>query len=66
MDQSQQIKELYSVVFRLINKIEDLKNTNARLLKANMVLTQENQILKQELEKYRTPKNSGNSSKPPS
>jgi len=66
MDQDQQIKELYSVVFRLINEIEDLKNTNALLLKANMMLTQENLILKQKLEKYRTPKNSSNSSKPPS
>jgi transposase len=66
MNQKEQIKELYSVVFRLINELEDLKKTNARLIETNILLTGENQELKQELEKYRTPKNSGNSSKPPS
>ena len=55
-----------SVVFKLINELEDLKKTNARLIEANILLTRENQELKQQLEKYRTPKNSGNSSKPPS
>ena len=55
-----------SVVFKLINELEDLKKTNARLIEANILLTRENQELKQQLENYQTPKNSSNSSKLPS
>ena len=54
MNQEEQIKELYSVVFKLINGFEDLKKTNARLIEINILLTRENQELKQELEKYRS------------
>jgi transposase len=66
MNQEQKINELYGVVFRLINEQEDLKNTVVRVVQENKMLIQENQALKQELEKYRTPKNSGDSHKPPS
>ena len=52
MDHGQQIKELYSIIYKLINEVESLKKINAEL--------------RQELEKYRTPRNSSNSSKPPS
>lgn len=59
MDHEQQITELYAVVFKLINEIESQKKISAEL-------RQENNFLKQQLEKYQTPKNSSNSSKPPS
>lgn len=59
MDHEQQINELYAVVFKLINELESQKKINAEL-------RQENNFLKQQLEKYQTPKNSSNSSKPPS
>jgi transposase len=52
MDHGQQIKDLYTIIHKLINEVESLKKLNAGL--------------RQELEKYRTPKNSINSSKPPS
>lgn len=54
MNQEEQIKELYSIVFKLINELEDLKKTNARLIETNIILTRENQELKQKLEKYRS------------
>jgi len=54
MNQEEQIKELYSIVFKLINERGDLKETNARLIEKNIILTRENQELKQELEKYRS------------
>jgi len=66
MNQDQQIAELYDIVFNLINELEGFKKTNAQLQNEIIRLSQENQLLKQKLEKYRTPKNSGNSSKPPS
>ena len=59
MDHGQQINELYAVVFKLINELESQKKIIAEL-------RQENNFLKQQLEKYQTPKNSSNSSKPPS
>lgn len=66
MNQEQQINELYSIVYNLINELEGFKKTNVQLQDQIIRLNQENQLLKQKLEKYRTPKNSGNSSKPPS
>jgi transposase len=59
MDHEQQIEELYSIIYKLISEVESLKKINAEL-------RQENNFLKQQLEKYQTPKNSSNSSKPPS
>jgi len=59
VDHGQQIDELYAVVFKLINELESQKKINAEL-------RLENNFLKQQLEKYQTPKNSSNSSKPPS
>lgn len=59
MDHEQQINELYAVVFKLINELESQKKIIAELC-------QENNFLKQQLEKYQIPKNSSNSSKPPS
>ncbi len=59
MDHGQQIDELYSIIYKLIDQVESLK-------KFNEELRQENNSLKQELKKYRTPKESSNSSKPPS
>jgi transposase len=66
MDSGQQLNELYSIIFKLSNELEDLKRTNTHFQNENIRLSQENQFLKQELEKYLTPKNSGNSNKPPS
>lgn len=59
MDHGQQINELYTVVSKLINELESQK-------KIITELRQENNFLIQQLEKYQTPKNSSNSSKPPS
>ena len=59
MDQGQQTNELCGIIYKLVNEVESLKKVIAEL-------GQENNSLKQELEKYRTPKNSSNSSKPPS
>ena len=58
--------DLYALVHGLIIELESVKSSNAHLQKENIRLSQVNQWLKQELEKYSTPKNSGNSSKPPS
>ena len=58
MDQGQQTNELCGIIYKLVNEVESLKKVIAEL-------GQENNSLKQELEKYRTPKNSSNSSKPP-
>jgi len=66
MNQEHRINELYGVVFRLINELEDLKRNLSQLSQENIRLAQENLLLRQELEKYRTTKNSGNSHKPPS
>jgi len=49
MDHGQQIDELYSIIYKLIDEVESLK-------KINEELRQENSSLKQELEKYRNPK----------
>lgn len=59
MNHEQKNNELYALVYSLITELESLKTSNAQFQKENI-------FLKQELEKYRTPKNSGNSSKPPS
>jgi len=59
VDHEQQINELYSIIYKLISEVESLKKISAEL-------RQENNFLKQQLEKYQTPKNSSNSSKPPS
>lgn len=66
MNQEQRINELYGVVFRLINELEELKRKLSQLSQENIRLVQENQMLRVELEKYRTAKNSSNSHKPPS
>ncbi|MDP1725347.1 MAG: IS66 family transposase [Bacteroidota bacterium] len=66
MNHEQKNNELYALVYSLITELESLKTSNAQLQKENIRLSKENIFLKQELEKYRTPKNSGNSSKPPS
>jgi len=59
MNREQRNDDLYALVYSLINELESLKTSNALLQK-------ENNFLKQQLEKYQTPKNSSNSSKPPS
>jgi transposase len=59
MNHEQINNELYSIVYNLINELESLKQINVQLQK-------ENNDMKQELERSRTPKNSGNSHKPPS
>jgi hypothetical protein len=59
MNPEQRNDDLYALVYSLITELESLKTSNALLLKENI-------FLKQQLEKYQTPKNSGNSSKPPS
>lgn len=59
MDHEQQINELYSIIYKLISEVESQKKIIAEL-------RQENNFMKQQLEKYQTPKNSSNSSKPPS
>jgi transposase len=59
MNREQKNDDLYALVYSLITDLESLKASNAQLQKENI-------FLKQQLEKYHTPKNSGNSSKPPS
>ena len=59
MNREQRNDDLYALVYSLITELESLKTSNALLQKENI-------FLKQQLEKYNTPKNSGNSSKPPS
>jgi transposase len=59
MNPEQRNDDLYALVYSLITELESLKTSNALLQKENI-------FLKQQLEKYQTPKNSGNSSKPPS
>jgi transposase len=66
MNHEQPINELYGIVFNLIKELDSFKRTNVQLQDQIIHLNKENQLLKQKLEKYRTPKNSGNSSKPPS
>ena len=66
MNHEQKNDELYALHFNLIKELEGSKKTNAQLQDEIIRFSQENQLLKQKLEKYSTPKNSGNSSKPPS
>lgn len=66
MNQEQKIQDLYSMIYTLINEVENLKRVNAEHRREVDFLKKENAVLKSELEKYRTLKNSGNSSKPPS
>ncbi|MBK5246148.1 MAG: hypothetical protein JJE49_02595 [Peptostreptococcaceae bacterium] len=66
MNHEQKTDDLYALVYSMITELESLKVNNAQLQKENVRLSQANQLLNQELEKYRTPKNSGNSSLPPS
>jgi transposase len=66
MNHEQQNIDLYGIVYNLINELESFKKANMQLQNEIVRLSQENQLLKQKLEKYRTPKNSGNSSRPPS
>ena len=66
MNPEQKNNDLYALVYSLITELESLKTSFGQLQKENVRLSQENQWLKQELEKYQTPKNSSNSSKPPS
>jgi len=66
MNQEQKIQELYSMIYALINEVESLKRVNTELRRENDSLKRQNAVLKSELDKYRTPKNSGNSNRPPS
>jgi transposase len=66
MNREQKNDDLYALVYSLISELESLKTSHTQLQKEIVRLSQANQLLNQQLEKYRTPKNSGNSSKPPS
>jgi transposase len=66
MNREQKNDDLYALVFSLIAELESLKTSFGQVQKENVRLSEENQFLKQQLEKYRTPKNSGNSGLPPS
>jgi len=59
MNHDQKSDDLYALVYSLVAELESLKTSYSQLQKENI-------FLKQQLEKYQTPKNSGNSSKPPS